>query len=43
MTELRIKFHLTEWFIKPEIVKNNRTIKISFLFFTINILKKQKR
>ena len=39
MKELKLRFHLSEWFIKPEYKKDRRLIIISFLFMTLTILK----
>lgn len=43
MKELKLQFHIKEWFLKPEYYKYNRTIKWSFLFFTFAILKNKTR
>lgn len=43
MQEFKVKFHLGEWWIKPEYQKiGNREHQLKFLFFTANILKKKK-
>jgi len=43
MKELKMKIHLAEWFIKPELKRLNRQIEFSILFITFRILKKKKK